>query len=143
MSKVIERFRGEHRWLSNFAPAEIEFQGKLYPTTEHAYQAAKTVIETEREQVRCCQHPGQAKRLARKLTLREDWFDIRDEVMLHVTRLKYARPEYRARLLATGDAEIIEGNTWGDTYWGVCRGRGENRLGKIIMQVRDELRAQR
>ena len=135
------KFRGEHRWLSNFAPVNVKFEGVTYRSTEHAYQAAKTLDLLEREQIHACATPGKAKRLSRTLTLRSDWESVKARVMLDLTRQKYRKPEYRRKLLQTGDYQIVEGNTWGDTYWGVCRGKGENRLGKIIMQVREEIRA--
>jgi len=73
--------------------------------------------------------------------MRADWGEVRETVMLDLTRKKYALPEYRARLLATQQCEIIEGNTWGDQFWGVSRGKGQNKLGRILMQVREEIRA--
>ena len=85
-------------------------------------------------------NPGQAKRIGRRIELRPGWDDVRDEIMLDLIRIKFYLPSLATKLLATGDAELVEGNYWGDTYWGVSRGRGENRLGQILMQVRDEIR---
>jgi len=140
MCRVIDSFSGDFRWLSNFAPAPVMLDGVEYPTTEHAYQAAKTTDDAEREAVRQCATPGRAKRMGREITMRFDWDDVKEAVMLDLTRQKYALPEYRERLLATGEREIVEGNTWGDTFWGVCNGVGKNKLGRILMQVRDEIR---
>lgn len=140
MTDAITRFAAEHRWLSNFAPAPVLLDGVLYPTTEHAYQAAKTLDFDEREAVLTCETPGRAKRMGRKVTVRDDWDSVKEEIMLDLTRQKYALPEYKERLLATGEMEIVEGNTWGDTFWGVCNGVGENKLGRILMRVRAEIR---
>lgn len=79
-----------------------------------------------------------AKRAGQRLALRPDWEQIKQAVMLNLQRQKYSYPELRTLLLATGNLELIEGNTWGDTYWGVCNGVGDNWLGKILMQVRAE-----
>lgn len=139
MSDITE-FRGKHRWLSNFAPVRVRLDGAQYPSTEHAYQAAKSLSSEDREAILRCAEPGHAKRFARRFKLREDWDQVKDAIMLDLTRQKYQHSHYRELLLATSDVQIVEGNRWGDNYWGVCRGNGENRLGKIIMQVRDELR---
>ena len=137
---MINKFQGETRWLSNFEECNIEIEGKVYPTTEHAYQAFKTLNEEEHEKVRLAATPGKAKRLGRKITLREDWEDVKDEVMYHVNWLKFLNPELRMKLLETGDQELVEGNDWGDTYWGVCKGKGKNRLGEILMEIRHRIR---
>lgn len=132
----IDSFHGEHRFLSNFWPAEVMLDGVTYPTVEHAYVAAKTLdIETRRE-IAAVEKPGDVKRFGRKLALRSDWESVKLDVMRDLVRQKFAHSELRAQLLATGDAELIEGNTWNDTFWGVCRGKGENHLGKILMSVR-------
>lgn len=72
---------------------------------------------------------------------REDWALVKRDIMLDILRLKFATPFMRDKLNATGERPLVEGNTWGDTYWGVCRGRGENHLGKILMQIRTENRS--
>lgn len=140
MSKISD-FRGEYRWLSNFHLVEVHLAGLPYPSTEHAYQAAKTLDATQRCAVRCAKTPGQAKRLGQTLKLRDDWEQVKIAVMLDLQRQKYKQPDLRTKLLATGDAELIEGNTWGDRFWGVCKGEGLNWLGRLLMQVRDEIRA--
>ena len=138
---AIDRFRGEWRWLSNFAPAEVEYAGTRYPTVEHAYQAAKTDDPALQEQVRLCPTPGQAKRLGRQLVLRAGFEDAKVAIMHALLRQKFSREPLRSKLLRTGSAHIAEGNDWGDTFWGVCRGQGRNMLGELIMAVRSELRA--
>ena len=135
---MIKEFQGNKRWLSNFTSCIVMLDGVKYPSTENAYQAAKTIIESERKGFISCT-AGQAKRLGRKVTIRDDWDDIKLSVMEDLTRQKYSKGHLKAKLLATGDREIQEGNTWGDTFWGVCKGRGQNNLGKIIMKIRSEL----
>jgi ribA/ribD-fused uncharacterized protein len=115
----------------------------IYQSTEHAYQAAKTIDRaarwpfTEAGTMTC----GQAKRAGMALELRPDWDAVKLDVMYSVNWVKYYRYyELRGKLLATGDAVLVEGNKWGDRFWGVCGGTGENNLGKILMQIRDELR---
>jgi ribA/ribD-fused uncharacterized protein len=140
-SKIAE-FQGEYRFLSNFWPATVEFEGMAYPTAEHAYQAAKTLDAAERRRIAALPTPAEAKRAGRALPLRADWEQVKFDVMLRCVRDKFARdPDLRRRLLATAPAHLEEGNTWGDTVWGVSNGVGDNRLGKILMRVRDELRA--
>ncbi len=137
--KSIEEFQGKNRFLSNFYPAKVEFDGVVYPTVEHAYQAAKTLDPALRKKIRDVVRPGAAKHLGRGVPLRPDWETVKCRVMFLLLRWKFHHQPLRGWLLATGDGELVEGNRWGDTYWGVCRGEGENRLGKLLMQVRKEL----
>lgn len=138
---MINSFRDKYFFLSNFYPCWVVLDGMRYPSVEHAYQAAKTLRDIEREQIRTASTPGVAKRLGRVCTHRPDWKKIKVDIMLDLVRQKFERSSDLAeKLLATGDEELIEGNTWGDRFWGVYRGRGENNLGKILMQVREELR---
>lgn len=138
MSKI-ESFAGEFRFLSNFFPSEIEVDGKSYSTVEHAFQALKTENPTEREIVRTARTPGQAKKLGRRVTLRADWESVKVSVMKSLLLKKFSNKVLRAELLATGDSELVEGNYWNDTFWGVCRGKGQNWLGKLLMEVRKNL----
>ena len=135
---AIESFSGEYRWLSNFWPAPIEYEGMEFPTTEHAYQACKSENGGERLTISRLATSGQAKKAGTRIRHPDPNFD-KLKVMLEINRLKYEIPELREKLLATGDEEIIEGNTWGDVFWGVCKGVGENHLGRILMQIRDEI----
>lgn len=139
---MIDSFSGEHRFLSNFYPCTIRLGGADYPSTEHAFQAAKTLDPDERLYIETlCATPAEAKRAGRRVKMRADWNAIRDDVMLACLRQKFSREPLRSKLLTTGDQPLVEGNHWGDTYWGVCRGKGENRLGELLMQVREELTA--
>jgi ribA/ribD-fused uncharacterized protein len=137
----IDSFQGEYRFLSNFWPAEVEFEGRKFPTVEHAYQAAKRLDEGDRARIAALPTPAEAKAAGRKLTLRPDWETAKFDVMERCVSYKFEHhPELKQKLLATGDAELIEGNTWGDRVWGVYQGEGENRLGKILMRVREQLK---
>ncbi|MGD2065612.1 MAG: NADAR family protein [Candidatus Bathyarchaeota archaeon] len=138
MPKAIDRFSGENRFLSNFYKVKIVYHDQLFPTLENAYQAAK-VPTNLRFQFQCCT-PGQSKRLSREIGIREDWDEIKVSVMQELLEQKFACGSYLARKLKrTGDVELIEGNTWGDTFWGVCDGKGKNMLGKLLMDIRQRL----
>jgi len=140
MVKIINKFYGEYRFLSNFYDSPIMYFGATYATVEHAFQAAKTLDEVERKEVREQPTPGKAKRAGGKVTLRDDWEERKVMIMRGLVLQKFANyPKLRKKILETGDAELIEGNTWNDTFWGVCDGVGENRLGKILMSVREGL----
>lgn len=141
----ISSFKGEHRWLSNFWPSEIVWKGKTYATVEHAYQAAKAALLADREAIRLLSTPGKAKRYTRKksFVISPTWEDEKVVVMKELLYLKFGLiPELRDKLLATGEEHIEEGNTWGDTFWGVCKGEGLNTLGEILMHLRESLRRQ-
>lgn len=138
---MIESFSGEHRFLSNFWPSPVKVKGVMFPTVEHAYQAIKTTDEAIRKEISELPTPGKAKRFGKKLTLRSDWEIIKLKVMEALVTAKFKDKALAGMLLATGDEVIQEGNNWNDTFWGVCRGKGENYLGKILMKVRAELRS--
>jgi ribA/ribD-fused uncharacterized protein len=139
---TIDRFSGEYRFLSNFYPATVEMYGLSYPSVEHAYQAAKTLDPVERVTIRQAASAADAKRLGRIVTVRPDWLENRASFMLKLVERKFALPSLRDKLLATGSEELVEGNSWGDTYWGVCDGKGANTLGLILMLVRERLAAE-
>jgi ribA/ribD-fused uncharacterized protein len=137
--KKIDCFDGEYRFLSNFSNDIVHFKGLLFLNSEAAFQAQKCVVEEDKRPF-CDLQPGRAKRLGRKVMLRKDWEQVKDDSMYEVVRAKFLQhPALAQQLLDTRDAELIEGNNWGDTYWGVCNGYGKNKLGKILMRVRDEL----
>ena len=135
----IEAFVGSYRWLSNFWLVDIEYEGVIYPSVEHAYMAAKTRNVAERYRIAMCATPGEAKRMGGKVTLREGWDGMRLIVMEHLLRKKFSHPELRAKLIATDPYQLTEGNHWGDKFWGVCRGEGENHLGRLLMKIRGEI----
>jgi ribA/ribD-fused uncharacterized protein len=136
----IESFSGQYRFLSNFYPARVRYGIHTYPTVEHAYQAAKTTNLDQRKAIREAATPSIAKRLGYGVKLRVHWEQLKIGIMRNLIRQKFRDPELRKNLLATGDEELIEGNTWGDSFWGVYRGRGHNWLGKLLMDIRKEIR---
>jgi N-glycosidase YbiA len=145
-------------FFSNFYPAPFTIDGELWATAEHYYQSHISLDPDYRAAIRAATHPGQAKRLsldprkARK-TRRQSWFFGRrdkirpdwDAVKLGIMRTALAakfgqNPELAARLVATGDAELIEDSA-SDAFWGLGRdGTGENRLGRELMELRAVLR---
>ena len=138
--KIIDSFHGEYAFLSNYYDSPIFYDGILYPTVEHAFQAANTTVFIQRIIIANKKTPGQAKCAGRKVTLRDNWDDIKLYIMKELIILKFTNPKLKSALLNTKDAELIERNTWNDTYWGICNGIGENHLGKILMEVREMLR---
>jgi N-glycosidase YbiA len=137
---TIDRFAGDHRFLSNFWLVPVVYDGEIYPTVEHAYQAAKTLSLPHRKIIAGLPTPGQAKRAGRNVPIREGWSRDRIDIMRALVLQKFAPPSPLADiLLATAPHLLVEGNTWGDRFWGQCDGTGENHLGKILMDARDRL----
>lgn len=136
--KKIEAFRGAHWFLSNFYPVSVTLDGVKYRSVEHAYQAAKTLDPRERSTILLARHANAAKLLGKRLTLRKDWPKVKLGIMEALLREKFADEYLADKLERTAPALLIEGNWWGDTYWGVCGGVGENHLGKLLMLIRDE-----
>lgn len=137
MSSAITTFRDNNFFLSNFYPAPVVYQGVRFENSEAAFQAAKC---PRRMREFCSLSPSEAKKLGRHVGLRIDWEEVKLGVMYQVCKAKFLQnPDLARKLIDTGDAELIEGNTWGDTVWGVCNGVGENNLGKTLMRIREEL----
>lgn len=136
---AITSFTGEYRWLSNFSPAIVIYEDDAYPSVEHAYQAAKT-YKPYRAQFQDCS-ASEAKRLGKRVLMRDGFSARKLMIMGDLCRQKFEQEPYRTHLLETGDMKLIEGNSWNDTFWGRCNGRGENHLGEIIMKIREELHA--
>lgn len=141
--ETVTSFGGAQRFLSNFyeCPRTVIHDGLQYPTVEHAFQAAKSLDPIARRLVADQRTPGDAKRAGRQLALRKDWEDVKLDVMRSCVRAKFELDESLAlQLYRTWPMPLIEGNHWNDTFWGVCRGRGENWLGRILMEVREAQR---
>lgn len=143
---MIDCFDKEYAFLSNFYPSPITDGNLIFPTVEHMFQAAKTLNIKEYEEIAAADTPGHAKRLGRKVTLREDWEKVKDDMMYQALWLKFSIPELREKLLATGDEELVEGTTWHDNEWGNCTCEkcanivGKNKLGKMLMKIREEIK---
>jgi len=139
MNERITSFRDDNHFLSNFYVCPITMDGLSYTSTENAFQAAKTLKESERTAFTTCT-AGQSKRLGRTITLRPDWEDVKVPVMRTLLFQKFAMNPLRDQLLNTGDAILIEGNNWGDQFWGMefVEGQwyGKNYLGALLMEVR-------
>lgn len=140
----ISGFQGENRFLSNFwpcvVPVKLPDSDLSFCTVEHAYVAAKTLDPAHRKRISNLVTPGDAKRYGRELPLRPDWEEVKLGIMEDLVRQKFFNnPELEEKLLDTGNAELIEANHWNDTFWGVCKGKGQNHLGKILMTIRSEL----
>jgi len=152
MTDIINSFRGEYRFLSNFSHSK--FTGTLlrldielkFNTVEHFFQACKMPTPKDALDVAKAKTPRTAKTIGNSRIGWFDWDDIRLEAMLKGLRYKFALPSFKEKLLATEDAILVEGNTWMDRYWGMVQVPGtdswigENHLGKLLMQVRDELK---
>lgn len=139
---AIVRFDGDYRFLSNFFPSPIECAGLLYPTVEHAYQAAKASTPEQAAHIRAAVSPGEARRRSHQMGAPPGWAERRLETMVALLNLKFTtHDELRGLLLDTNDDLLVEGNNWGDNYWGVDGHRGENNLGLLLMQLRANLRA--
>lgn len=135
---MIKYFRGKYYFLSNFSDSNISINGTTFLNGEAAFQSFKD-LEKQKEFSQLT--PSEAKEKGRKVKLRSDWESIKNYIMYSVVKAKFEQNEdLKNKLLNTGEEILQEGNTWGDYYWGVCRGSGSNKLGKILMQVRDELR---
>ena len=134
----INNLRGS--FLSNFYESSIELDGIVYRNAEAAYQAMKSNDSLVR--VKFINLNGaSAKALGKKIELRKDWNDIKLDMMYKIVKNKFMQNSTITKLLIdTNDKVIIEGNNWGDIYWGICNGKGENNLGKILMKVREEMK---
>jgi N-glycosidase YbiA len=136
--------RDAYGCFSNFSAYGLELKGKWWPTSEHYFQAQKFAGTEHEELVRLAKTPKQAAEMGRdrKRPLRADWEQVKDEVMRQAVRQKFrTHKDIRQLLLDTGDEELIE-NAPGDYYWGCgADGSGKNMLGKILMEVRAEMRA--
>lgn len=139
--KIIDNFKIEpYTFLSNMYPAIVKYNNNNYPTVEHAFQAAKTLDTKEQYLIWSCHNPYEAKKIGRKVTLRNDWSKVRNSIMENLIHQKFMHQNLRQKLLDTKDAELIEGNCWGDYYWGKVNGVGLNWLGKILMNERENIK---
>lgn len=136
---MIDQFKNKYFFLSNYYNRPVTYNGIQFYNVESAFQAQKCP-----ERIHEFTHlaPNEAKALGRRVTLRRDWEQIKDNIMYEIVKAKFTQHrDLRDKLLATGDEELQEGNTWNDTYWGVDihTNKGKNKLGKILMTIRAEL----
>ena len=143
----IKQFVGEYDWLSNFYNCKMMFDGKCYKTSEAAFQAQKCT-DAEQKEAFTFLTAGESKRFGKKVALRSDWEQVKVQIMYDVLMAKfYQNPDLRLKLIATGDAILIEGNHWRDKFWGICPVDGTvgvdglNMLGKLLMKVRTEFKS--
>jgi len=152
---IIEAFRNEYDFLSNFFVAPVTWRDQKFSTSEHAYQWAKTDDPEEQKTIlvyvmesgyEMPTTPGQAKSAGKAVTKRADWEQTRLDIMYDILKAKFTQNwDLRQRLLETGDAELVEGNSWHDNTWGACRcsecakKEKTNFLGMLLMRLRTEL----
>ena len=134
---MIASFENEYSFLSNFFEFDVTYNGITFKNNEAAFQAQKCPSRIN-EFVNL--PPNKAKRLGRKVELRSDWDQVKDQIMYEICKCKFTQhPILKFMLINTYGHTLIEGNWWNDTYWGVCKGVGQNKLGKILMRIREEL----
>ena len=139
MDKAIKGFKDEYSWLSNFWPADVEYEGKKFPSVEHAYVYAKMLFKNDIEYRKIVEMTArEVKAYGREVELIADWDKQKVVIMTMLVHSKFDNsPELAEKLLATGNCYIEETNYWKDRFWGVCDGEGENRLGFILMCTRN------
>ena len=137
--KEIKGFHGKYRFLSNFYPSPVTWEGLEFKSSEAAYQASKAISEEIRLQFTKLD-AREARQLGKQIKLREDWEEVKRNVMYRILIEKFLREPLRTKLIKTEDAYLEETNYWHDTFWGVCNGEGKNHLGKLLMLVRDQYR---
>ena len=140
--KAIKYFRGKNAFLDNGYPVRIEYEGMTFPSVEAAFQASKSW--DVRHRLACSQGetPQAVRKLGKKVELRPDWEEKKLAIMKELLEQKFRYFELRHQLLSTGDAELVAGNQQGDGFWGQVKGKGENHLGRLLMEVREEIRAE-
>lgn len=139
----IRGFNGEYRWLSNFWDCKVWAHGILYSNVEAPYQSCKT-LDTLTWIEFAGLNGAEAKKLGRTFVTMDSWDRQKVGVMKELLEQKFStlNPDLLAKLLSTGNREIIEDNWWNDRYWGVCRGRGQNILGLLLMEIRAARRSE-
>ena len=137
---MINSFRGEYAFLSNFYEANVLFNVITYVNNEAAFQAQKTLDENERMRF-AYMDPRRAKAKGKQVKLRPDWENVKIQIMYEICTAKFMQhPDLLQKLLETGDEYLEEGNNWGDRFWGTVNGVGQNNLGKILMKIRSDLK---
>jgi ribA/ribD-fused uncharacterized protein len=152
----IDSFTDTYRFLHSYAylATPIRLWEQNWLTAEHTFHAGKTANPSDFRFIRDAPTPGEAYRRGRKIALRPDWGQVRRQIMLQVVTAKFSNPDLRGQLVATGSAPLINGNSWGDDYWGAVPTTsnpvgelwqaidgtylaGYNWLGRILMMTRE------
>ena len=143
--KHVKSFKGKKAFLSNFYKCDIFYDGWIYPSVEHAFQASKTMDIYDREIIRMTKSPAKAKQIGRSLyRIRNDWEIVKYGIMHQLLWYKFTHNvDLLKRLVDTEKEELIEINDWHDNYWGKCVCKdcisgtiAKNRLGMLLMEIR-------
>ncbi len=134
---MISNFQDKYAFLSTFFDKQIEYNGLIYKNAESAFQAQKTDSEQLRKKFTRLL-PSEAIRRGRKVLLRSDWESIKEDIMYEINKIKFSDDVLKQKLLDTGNEQLINENNSNDTIWGICQGNGDNKLGKILMKIREE-----
>lgn len=110
-------FRNEYSFLSNFYKSPLQYKGFTFPTAEHAYQASKCIYSEDFDRIRMCESPSIAKRMGKRIPVRDDWNSVKLKVMYEILDRKFSDSELEQRLLNI-DGVIVEENNWNDTFLG-------------------------
>lgn len=140
-------FKSEFKRFSNFYPVTIHYNRRTFPTVEHAFVSEKSFDPSFKNRIANLKatQAGYAKKLGRQIQLRDDWDEIKNQVMFELVLTKFNKPEFQSFLLLTGEGKIVEGNYWHDNYWGDCYCKkcqsvmGLNYLGRILMKIRENI----
>lgn len=133
-------FRGELSFCSNFYPCVVTYQGVKFPTSEHAFQWAKCKRQEDKDKILNTPSATEAKKIGKAAELIDNWNGLRLGIMCDILESKFSNDQLAAKLLATGDLHLEEKNYWHDYWWGTCNGKGENWLGRILMDIRSKIR---
>lgn len=128
-----------HEYLSNFYASSVAYEGMLYPSVEHAYQASKSLDPATRSLIKKAADPNIAKRLGQSILVHPGWVESRINIMRQLIREKFSNPFIRWKLKETVGFRLVNENRWNDRFWGVVNGTGENWLGRILEEVREEI----
>ena len=135
---MINEFKGDYAFLNNFYEAPVEYRGRIYSNNEAAFQAQKTFDATLQQQFESL-GPIEARNLGKSIPLRKDWEEVKDQIMYEICFAKFSQhPDLMDHLVYTGNRPLEEGNHWNDRYWGTVNGVGENKLGQILMKIRED-----
>lgn len=147
--ETIDQFRGEYYFLSNFYPDApfVDEEGREWKTSEHYFQAMKCENSEDMKIIQNARSAAEAKTFGRMVKCRKDWEAIKITVMANALKMKFGQnPKLIPRLLDTGDAFLVEVNTWHDNFWGRCicdrckKKIGKNYLGLILIKLRDKFK---